>query len=124
MQVTLRRLPSTTNGTFGVLFIENTPFCLTLERPAIGEYPCIPKGTYKCNRFKSPANGDCWLLENVPNRTMIEIHPANIYTELKGCIAPGRRFGVLNGIPAVLESKYAMDDLFKAVGNSFILVIE
>lgn len=54
---------------------------------------------------------------------MIEIHAANRYTDLLGCIAPGRRFGTLEGIPAVLESAPAMADLYKKNGDSFSLTI-
>ncbi len=63
------------------------------------------------------------MTNDVPGRSMIEIHSANIYTELKGCIAIGRRLGVLGGIPAVLESHAAMDDLRKIAGDSFTLTI-
>lgn len=123
MTIKIIRHPSTPQGTFGTWFIDNKPFCVTLERPDTGEHPCIPKGTYECNRFKSPHNGDCWLLKAVPGRDMIEIHSANLYTELLGCIAPGRRLGELNGIPAVLESKPAMIDLYNKLGDSFTLTI-
>lgn len=120
----LYRTPSTAHGTFGILFIDDIPFCVMLERSSDGEYPCIPMGTYQCSRFKSPHNGDVWLLKDVPGRSMIEIHAANIYTELKGCLAPGRRFGLLGNLPAVLESGPAMGDLYKKLGDNFILTIK
>ncbi len=117
------RSPPTTQGTFGIWFIDNAPFCVTLERPAEGDHPCIKPGTYQCDRFHSPHNGNCWLLKGTEPRTMIQIHVANRYTELLGCIAPGRRFGTLEGIPAVLESAYAMADLYKKNGDHFKLTI-
>ena len=117
------RTPSTPQGTFGIWFIDGKPFCVTLERPTEGDYPCIPPGTYECERFDSPKNGETWLLKDVPGRTMIEIHSANVYTQLLGCIAPGRRLGELSGVPAVLESKLAMRDLFMKLGDSFVLTI-
>lgn len=118
------RHPSTDQGTFGTLFINGYPFCFTLERPSTGDHPCIPAGTYQCDRFQSPHNGDCWLLKDVPGRSMIEIHAANMYSELLGCIAPGRRLGTFNDVHAVLESKPAMEDLRKAVGDHFTLTIQ
>lgn len=118
------RHPSIAQGTFGTWFIDDKPFCVTLERPADGDHPCIPAGIYQCDRFKSPHNGDTWLLKDVPGRSMIEIHSANMYTQLLGCIAPGRRLGTLGGIPAVLESKGAMDDLYKTLGDHFELTIK
>ncbi len=124
MNPTIYRSPSTSQGTFGIWFIGGKPFCVTLERPDTGDHPCIPHGIYQCNRFKSPHNGDVWLLKDVPGRSMIEIHSANIYTELLGCIAPGRRFGYLNGMPAVLESKPTMIDLYNALGDHFTLEIK
>lgn len=123
MNPTIYRSPSTPQGIFGLWFVEGKPFCLSLERPATGDHPCIPTGTYQCDRFQSPHNGDCWLLKGVPGRSMIEIHSANIYTQLLGCIAPGRRIGKLGDIPAIQESKPAMDDLRKILGNSFELTI-
>ncbi len=124
MNAIIYRHPSTPQGTFGTLFINEKPFCVTLERPADGDHPCIPAGTYTCDRFSSPHNGDCWLLKGIAPRSMIEIHSANVYTQLLGCIAPGRRFGVLAGVPAVLESKGAMDDLYKVLGDNFTLTIK
>ncbi len=117
------RSPSTPKGTFGMWFIDSMPFCLSLERPSDGDHPSIPAGTYQCDRFKSPHNGDVWLLKDVPGRSMIEIHSANRYTDLLGCIAPGRRLGVLESVPAVLESAPAMADLYKKLGDSFQLTI-
>lgn len=123
MNCIIYRTPSTPQGTFGMWFIDEKPFCLSLERPSTGDHPCIPIGTYQCGRFNSPHNGDCWLLEGTEPRTMIEIHSANIYTQLLGCIAPGRRIGKLGDIPAILESKPAMDDLRKVLGDFFKLQI-
>lgn len=123
MIVELRRGPSTEFGTFGELFIDNEKFCVTVERPSTGDHSCIPALTYQCNRFKSPHNGDCWLLLNVPGKTMIEIHRANLSSELRGCIAPGKVLGELNGVPAVLDSKTAMAELYNKLGNSFKITI-
>lgn len=123
MNPTIYRCPSTPQGTFGAWFIENKPFCVSLERPDKGDHPCVPTGTYQCNWFNSPHNGWCYLIKDFGDR-MIEIHPANRYTDLLGCIAPGRRFGVIEGVPAVLESGAALNDLHKVLGDSFTLTIE
>lgn len=124
MNPTIYRLPSTPKGTFGIWVIDDAPFCVSLERPASGDFPCIKAGDYPCERFKSPHNGECWLLKDTAPRTMIEIHSATIYTQLRGCLAPGRRFGEFSGIPAILESKPAMDDLYKKLGDKFLLTIK
>lgn len=123
MNCVIQRKPSALNGTFGEWFINDKFFCHTLERPADGDHPCIPAGTYECNRFHSPRNGLCWLLDNVPGRSMIEVHSSNVYTQLLGCIAPGMTLGVFGGLPAVLQSKLAMQKLYGMLGDTFMLTI-
>lgn len=49
----------------------------------------IPKGVYTITLYDSPKRGLVPLLCDVPDRTFIEIHPANYAHELEGCIAPG-----------------------------------
>lgn len=110
------------SGTFGTWLVGEQKF-VTVERPKTGEHPCIPCGTYIFNRFKSPHNGDCWLAENVPGRSMIEIHSANKASQLLGCIAPGLVLGTLDGVPAVLHSHDAMDLLHENLPDTFSLTI-
>lgn len=124
--MTIYRTPSTDSGTFSVAFIDGAPFCVFVERPWINNanyISCIPPGKYQCIAFNSDKHGNVWKLQNVLGRTDIEIHAANIFTELKGCLAPGRRFGTLKGTPAVLESNQAMADLHSKLGNNFELTI-
>lgn len=87
----LTRTLFTTEGTFGE-WVSGTFFrCVTLERPRdTKDHPCIPAGIYLCKVINSPAHGRVYQVMNVPERTMIEIHPANWYFQLLGCIAPGR----------------------------------
>jgi len=77
--------------TEGNLKIDGVSVSDTLERAwGIADHPCIPEGTYPVITYKSPHNKrEVPLLENVPGRSMIEIHPANHTSELLGCIAPG-----------------------------------
>lgn len=77
--------------TEGKITIEGISVCDSLERPwGITDHPCIPEGTYPIITYYSPHNKrEVPLLENVPGRSMIEIHPANHVSELLGCIAPG-----------------------------------
>lgn len=118
---TLLRNPSTDDGTFGVILLnDNRSFCT-------GELPwrdnkkgisCIPVGTYIASWFNSPKHGWCYQLKDVPNRNMIQIHSANYMadkssgkrSELEGCIALGKSIGVLNGQTAVLSSKQAISE--------------
>lgn len=48
------------------------------------------------------------MFMDVPDRTEILIHVGNSMSDLKGCIALGRKVGELNGKPAVFESGLAM----------------
>ena len=68
---------------------------------------------------------------NVEARSAILIHGGNwggdsekgLRTHLLGCIAPGRRIGILEGQRAVLSSKPALRNLI-ALDPSELLVIE
>jgi hypothetical protein len=64
---------------------------------------CIPEGIYTLNPRFSEKFKHHLQLENVPNRSLILIHPANdAQTELIGCLAP---VGHLNGIGKGLYSR-------------------
>lgn len=79
-------------GTNGSLFIDGKEFCKTIELPwrgnAIGA-SSIPEGTYELTARFSPKFKAHLILNNVPHRDLILIHPANnAKLELRGCIAP------------------------------------
>ncbi|GGH73400.1 hypothetical protein HNQ91_003647 [Filimonas zeae] len=80
------------NGTNGLLMLDNQLVCYTIELPWRDNEPrvsCIPEGEYPLAKRLSPNHGKCLLLKNVPNRSLILIHPANnAIRELQGCIAP------------------------------------
>ena len=84
-------------GTFGTL-LTNGFSCATLEREWKNNDPdvsCIPLGAYECSIYNSPKHGKVYLLKNVPNRSMIEIHVANVQQELLGCIALGTDYAAM-----------------------------
>jgi hypothetical protein len=76
-------------------------FCKTLERPYINNQnsiSAIPKGIYDCfwtisTRFKRKM----YLVDGVPGRSGIRIHPANYVAQLEGCIALGNVAKDING---------------------------
>lgn len=85
MKILIKRLDVTDHGIFGHLTLDGSPFnCVTLERHDI----CIPIGTYKAVLYKSPDHNGMTviLLQNVPGRSFIEIHPGNWEYQSKGCI--------------------------------------
>lgn len=116
--IRLIREPSDIDNTFGVLFIDGYYQCFTLEN----SHKLIPVGTYDITFYNSPKNLMVVpLLKEVPGRTMIEIHPANLYSELEGCIAPGT--GKTN--EQILNSRIAfysiMDKIQKRVNNQITI---
>jgi hypothetical protein len=90
--------------------------CYTIERSKYDPvHPCIPEGTYTCERYESPKHGEVWLLKNVPGRTYIEIHVVDTvdYVRpafLQGCIGLGKRRGAALGELAVFDAHAAFEE--------------
>ena len=122
----LIRQPSTTE-TFGELRNDGNHLCYTIELPWLDNEPdksCIPPGTYEFNKYISPKHGFVWLARNVPNRTEIEIHPANFASDLLGCIGVGDSIGQISGVNAVLNSQETFAMLKATLPDSFNLTIQ
>lgn len=126
----LDRIKFTTKETFGQLSSDDPdilfPLCFTIERPWLNNQhgiSCIPTGIYQVEQYNSPTKGDVWQLLNVPNRSNIEIHPANFASQLEGCIAPGDAIGELEGMSAVLHSRKTFSMLKSCLPDSFQLTI-
>lgn len=105
----LARVSQTDADTFGVFLNDDgTPCCLSLELPDKGNAPdvsCIPASNYIAVWTKTPKHpGGVYMLQGVPKRAAIEIHPANKASQLLGCIAVGEQFGVLGAEEAVYSS--------------------
>lgn len=94
VHINIYRMEYTDRGVFGHLITDNGFDCVTLERMDT----LIPCGIYKAKFYDSPRNKcQVVLLEGVPGRSMIEIHPADYQKELEGCIAlAARRKYVMN----------------------------
>ncbi len=81
--------------TFGVL-ADVVPFLVTLELPWKDNkenISCIPEGTYKGKLVNSPKHGICYELQDVPDRTDVQIHIGNYPKDTLGCILVGTEFG-------------------------------
>lgn len=119
MKLLLQRDPYGPKGTTGELSIDGGPrFCDTLERPRNDEpFPCIPAGTFPVVLHSSPHFGRLMpLLQNVPDRSDIEMHWGNYVTDSEGCILVGDTRGVLgDGEPFILNTREAFDRLFAAI---------
>jgi len=121
MQLTIKRIAHTDEGTFGVLIdTYGTPFALTIERPWLNNRSgesCIPTGTYTCRRVQSPHFGDTFEVMDVPGRSHILFHKGNLMEDSHGCIIVGEQFGRLDGKAAVLSSKAGYNE-FKSMTSS------
>jgi len=103
-------------GTFGRLTYGDFT-CYTVEPMWADNEPrksCIPLGYYFLERHRSPKFGDSAIIyggsvSKLPRegfrRSSILIHPANMSSQLEGCIALGDRLGVLGTTKAVLNSR-------------------
>jgi hypothetical protein len=104
MTLTLQRRAVQPWGTPGMLSIEGDPECFTLERTDVQ----IPAGRYRVLITFSPRfRRKLPLIDGVPGREGIRIHPANVQIELDGCVAVGlKQFAT-----GVTRSREAMDRL-------------
>lgn len=118
MILKLVRLSEFKETTLGVLLLDDQPFWKTVELPWRDNSPmisCIPEGEYKAHKHLSPKFGRTLHIESVPGRTEILMHPGNTTDDSRGCILPGLTFGSLNGLPAVFESRKAMERILDSI---------
>lgn len=104
--------------------------CLTLERPDKNNehgVSCYPKGQYHWQ--KVPASHIPYehiAILNVPNRSGICIHAANLVTQLEGCTAVGSAYKDINGDSEmdVLNSVSTFKALMAVLPASGILTVK
>jgi hypothetical protein len=129
--ILLREKPEA-ERTFGSLHWGTRLLCHTLEpglndvkapRVDPGWYLCVPHGWEPSElRYK-----ETWALvghgvshqeePGIP-RCAVLFHHGNLDRNTKGCILVGMRRGVLEGEPAVLDSKTAMNELRDLIGHN------
>ncbi|MGE4268238.1 MAG: DUF5675 family protein [Deferribacterales bacterium] len=114
--------------TIGVMLIDGVALGFTMEDEWADNkksVSCIPTGTYTVVRHQSPKYGECFMVENVPNRSLILIHAGNTDDDTEGCILLGRNTGMMNGERAVMNSKLAVADFMALMKgeNKFELTI-
>ncbi len=146
MNALLTRDLYTPNETLGTLAIAGRKWH-TIERPwvPVAEAPCgmkgrscVPCGTYRLNMHSSEAFKNVWALVNpalwiyhweadVPKprkgiaRTVVLIHIANWSSELRGCIALGKKREKNQGVWMVKQSADAVNEFRMAVAGQFDL---
>lgn len=98
--------------------------CFTLELPDLDnqtDISCIPEGDYKFHVRYSNGNKSFVLeLENVEDRTYVQVHSGNYTRQILGCILVGDSVKWLDkdGIPDVTNSKNTLNNLLDLVGDS------
>ena len=96
--------------------------CFTLEladKDNQKNISCIPEGTYKYKFYDSPKHGTVLHIQDVPNRTMIEIHAGNYTSQIEGCILVGDSVKFLNNdnIPDITNSKRTLRKILALASN-------
>ena len=117
LQVT--RLNQTDDGIFGNLTIEANPFkCVTMELLSLA----IPIGAYPVAWMWSEHFQQIMPQIIVPGREAIELHWANVPTQLEGCVALGTETELAND--RIDESKDAWIGFIKTILNQPALVLK
>lgn len=126
--ITLTRLGSFDWGVYGKLTLGDFE-CYTVERPRLDNAPsvsCIPIGEYGVARgYYNAGAYDCVDILDVPGRSLIKIHVANVPSELAGCVALGSKPGWYKGQWAMLNSGTAFAEFmreFDKVGPNKIII--
>ena len=114
-------------------FGRNTVYTIELPwRDNARQRSCIPVGVYQCAIVNSPKFGRVYGVANVPGRSNVLIHSANLAgdvelgykSQLHGCVALGMRLGKIGNQRAALVSRPALRLLHDwAGGKPFTLEI-
>lgn len=130
-KLTIVRVSSLDEGTFGVMLFDGKPFAVTGERPWLDNkdsVSCIPAGMYLCKRYKSAKYTDTFEIMNVPERTYVLFHKGNFpLKDSEGCILVAEKFGEVNDKVAVLESGHGFKEFIeklKGVATFVLQIVE
>jgi len=114
--------------TLGVLTVGDFR-CFTLELPTLDNAPdisCIyAAGGFRGYKHFSPHNGDVIAIDNVMDRTHIQIHSGNFTRDILGCILVGDSIKFLDGdnIPDVTNSRNTLKKLLAELPDTFNIEI-
>jgi hypothetical protein len=131
VKIVLNRISTSDMGTFGAIHLNGKRF-LTGELPwrlNAKQVSCIPEGEYEIAIVNSPKFGKVYGVKNVPNRSNVLIHSANLMgdsryydTQLHGCIGVGQKIGMMRNSRgqmqiAVLMSRQGLREFMQELGN-------
>lgn len=130
-RLTLKRLEATEGGTRGVLMMDGIVIACTVELPWLNNQvnvSCIPCGVYPVVVHESPSRGWVFWIKDVPGRTNVQIHVANVPSELRGCVGVGDSFKTLDLHEhgpefGVGNSKLTLQRLLRALPHEFELEV-
>lgn len=117
MKIFIERGLGTKESTGGLLLLNETVFCFTLEDQVrtgekVPEETAIPAGNYKVKLTMSPKFGYVTPeVLNVPNFTGIRIHAGNTDKDTAGCILVGEALFVKDNDLFLANSKITFDKL-------------
>jgi hypothetical protein len=131
--ISRRYRPDETTGKLIVFDQDNKVLELvSIELPERGNQKncsCIPEGTYPLKKITRPNGDKAFLVENVPERSGIEIHVGNFVVgkkiDTEGCILPGMYLTDIqwDGNLDAAESKKAMGKLLNILPDESTLII-
>ena len=125
-EAVIDRFHSVGRGVLSRIHLPSKTMVYGVERPWLNNAPnisCFPAGSYVLMPWRSPSKGRCLIFlggtlstepDDVPKyavRWGCLMHPANLPTEVQGCMAPGLRYSLgkdANGMPSVIDSRKAM----------------
>lgn len=111
MLVRLVRQETGPQGTHGIISVGNKSW-FTVEREWLdnrSNVSCFPTGLYDVRMTWSPRfRAMLYELQDVPGRFACRIHPANLASQLNGCVALGEKRGYMDGVKAILVSRPAV----------------
>lgn len=115
-------------GTNGILHVNGVFQCYTIELPwrnNAKRYSCIPEGKYVLLKRWTAGKGYHLLVKEVPQRSLVLIHPANdAAKELQGCIAPVTTLvGPGRGLQSKAAARQLMDKVFPAMQQQPVYLI-
>lgn len=134
-KVTLKRLETSDEGTFGELTTDSGFRCVTGELPWRDNrkgVSCIPPGDYVVEWLESPTKGYCYHVLGVPGRAAVEIHAGNycgdiskgFKSDVEGCILPGLTVAPMLKQRGVAMSRIALTRLETGLNNQpFMLTV-
>lgn len=116
MKISVKRTDINNKRIIGMVYIDDVYFSYSLESPLTKLiHPAIPVGTYPVLiTFSHRFGRNLPLVDKVPEREGIRIHPGNSAADTQGCILVGRG----RNEDTIFSSRVAVDDIYKAIHDA------